>query len=101
MFPDENRPIVRRKINLEETDKEAAHLFAKQVKLILHTCNKNVYWAALEKLELPTKEGVLCEQQSSILLTMHLPLGPPFHLSSLSLPFLKQQQQQNKSQKVF
>ena len=58
-FPDKNRPIVMRKVNLvtiEEIDMEAAHSFAKQVKLILHTCNQNEYWAALEKLEPPTKE---------------------------------------------
>ena len=31
-------------------------LFARQVVLILHTCNENEYWAALERLEPPTKE---------------------------------------------
>ena len=39
-----------------KTTMEAVWLFARQVVLILHTCNENEYWAALEKLEPPTKE---------------------------------------------
>ena len=34
-----------------EDDQKA---FAKEVRLILHTCNKNEYWAVVEKLEPPT-----------------------------------------------
>ena len=40
----------------DETTKNAVELFAKQVVLILHTCNPSEYWAALEKLEPPTTE---------------------------------------------
>ena len=40
----------------DETTMKAAQLFARQVVLILHTCNVNEYWAALEKLEPPTKD---------------------------------------------
>jgi len=43
-------------VTIDEKDREAADLFASQVTVILHTCNKNEYWAALEKLEPPTKE---------------------------------------------
>ena len=34
---------------------EAVRLFARQVVVILHTCNANEYWAALERLKPPTK----------------------------------------------
>ena len=34
---------------------KAVRLFARQVVLILHTCNVNEYWAALERLKPPTK----------------------------------------------
>ena len=40
----------------DETTKNAVELFAKQVVLILHTCNPIEYWAALERLEPPTTE---------------------------------------------
>ena len=39
----------------DETTTRAVQLFARQVVLILHTCNVYEYWAALERLELPTK----------------------------------------------
>ena len=45
-------------LHIHQTDKstmEAVQLFARQVVLILHTCNDNEYWAALERLEPPTK----------------------------------------------
>ena len=35
---------------------EAVWLFVRQVVLILHTCNDNEYWAALERLKPPTAE---------------------------------------------
>ena len=38
------------------TTKNAVQLFAKQVVLILHTCNPREYWAALERLKPPTTE---------------------------------------------
>ena len=40
----------------DETTMKAVRLFACQVVLILHTCNVNEYWAALERLEPPTKK---------------------------------------------
>ena len=46
-------------LHVHQTDKttmEAVQLFARQVVVILHTCNDNEYWAALERLEPPTKE---------------------------------------------
>ena len=46
-------------LHIQETDKvtmQAVQLFAKKVMIILHTCNKNEYWAALERLEPPTTE---------------------------------------------
>ena len=43
-------------VPFQQTDEKALQLFADQVVLILHTCNANEYWAALERLELPTKE---------------------------------------------
>ena len=39
-----------------ETTMKAVQLFARQVVLVLHTCNVNEYWAALERLEPPTAE---------------------------------------------
>ena len=44
-------------LHVHQTDKnamQAVQLFAKQVVIILHTCNKNEYWAALERLKPPT-----------------------------------------------
>ena len=35
---------------------QAVQLFAKEVVIILHTCNENEYWAALERLQPPTAE---------------------------------------------
>ena len=46
------RPVIIR----DETTNNAVELFAKQVVLILHTCNQSDYWAALERLEPPTTE---------------------------------------------
>ena len=46
-------------LNIQQTDKttmKAVQFFARQVVLILHTCNINEYWAAVERLEPPTKE---------------------------------------------
>ena len=40
----------------DETMKNPVQLFAKQVVLILHTCNPSEYWAALERLKPPTTE---------------------------------------------
>ena len=40
----------------DETTMKAVQLFAKQVVLILHTCNNNEFRAALERLEPPTTE---------------------------------------------
>ena len=40
----------------DKATKNAVQLFAKQVVLILHTCNPSEYWAALERLEPPTTE---------------------------------------------
>ena len=46
-----------RPVNIrDEATKNAVELFAKQVVLILHTCNPSEYWAALERLEPPTTE---------------------------------------------
>ena len=65
MFQDSERASLMRKIDpvtlhLHQTDKvtmQAVQLFARQVVIILHTCNDE-YWAALEKLEPPTaKDG--------------------------------------------
>ena len=46
-------------LHIQQTDLttiKALQLFARQVVVILHTCNINEYWAALERLEPPTKE---------------------------------------------
>ena len=40
----------------DETTMKAVQLFARQVVIILHTCNANEYWAALERLEPPTTD---------------------------------------------
>ena len=58
-FPDNERADLMKRINpmpFQQTDKEALKLFAKQVVLILQTCNQREYLAALERLKLPTKE---------------------------------------------
>ena len=62
-FPDKERTSLMRSIDpitlhihqTDETTMRAVQLFARQVVLILHTCNVNEYWAALERLEPPTK----------------------------------------------
>ena len=44
-------------LHFEQTDEstmQAVQLFTKKVVIILHTCNKNEYWAALERLQPPT-----------------------------------------------
>ena len=41
-------------LHVHQTDKttmQAVQLFAKEVVIILHTCNENEYWAALERLQ--------------------------------------------------
>ena len=60
-FPSTEWATVMEKIRLiiqpaEDTKKNAVQLFAKQVVLILHSCNPSEYWAALEKLKPPTTE---------------------------------------------
>ena len=49
-------PVTLHIHQTDETTMKAVQLFARQVVLILHTCNANEYWAALERLEPPTKE---------------------------------------------
>ena len=49
-------PVTLHVLQTDETTMRSVELFAKQVVLILHTCNVNEYWAALERLEPPTKE---------------------------------------------
>ena len=44
-------PVTLHIHQTDETTMKALQLFARQVVLILHTCNANEYWAALEKLE--------------------------------------------------
>ena len=49
-------PVTLHILLTEETTKRAVQVFARQVVVILHTCNVNEYWAALELLEPPTAE---------------------------------------------
>ena len=49
-------PAILHVHQTDETTMKAVGLFARQVVLILHTCNDNEYWAALERLEPPTAE---------------------------------------------
>ena len=49
-------PVTLHVLQTDETTKRAVQLFARQVVFILHTCNVNGYWAALERLEPPTNE---------------------------------------------
>ena len=49
-------PVTLHVQQTDETTIKALQLFTRQVVLILHTCNVNEYWAALERLEPPTKE---------------------------------------------
>ena len=53
---EKNCPIILHIQQADEATKNAVQLFTKQVVLILHTCNQEEYWAALERLEPPTKE---------------------------------------------
>ena len=63
-FADSERRTIMKQfdpvtLNIQQTDKttmKAVQFFARQVVLILHTCNINEYWAAVERLEPPTKE---------------------------------------------
>ena len=48
-------PVTLHVHRTDETTMEAVQLFARQVVLILHTCNDNEYWVALERLKPPTK----------------------------------------------
>ena len=48
-------PVTLHVQRTDETTVKAVQLFATQVVVILHTCNANEYWAALERLEPPTK----------------------------------------------
>ena len=64
MFQESARKSLMKQINrlispipqTDETRTQAVQLFARQVVLILHTCNTNEYWAALERLKPPTSE---------------------------------------------
>ena len=49
-------PLISHIPPADKTKTQAVQLFARQVVLILHTCNTNEYWAALEKLKPPTSE---------------------------------------------
>ena len=49
-------PVTLHVHQTDQTTMEAVQLFARQVVLILHTCNDNEYWAALERLEPPTTD---------------------------------------------
>ena len=49
-------PVTLHINQTDETTMMAVQLFARQVVFILHTCNRREYWAALERLEPPTKE---------------------------------------------
>ena len=48
-------PITLHIHQTDEVTMKAVQLFARQVMLILHTCNVNEYWAAHERLKPPTK----------------------------------------------
>ena len=47
-------PVTLHIHQADKTTMQAVQLFAKEVVIILHTCNKNEYWAALERLKPPT-----------------------------------------------
>ena len=51
-----SEPVTLHIHQTDETTMKEVQLFARQVVLILHTCNVNEYWAALERLEPPTKD---------------------------------------------
>ena len=47
-------------LHIQQADKvtmQAVRLFAKEVVIILHTCNEKEYWAALERLQPPTTDN--------------------------------------------
>ena len=48
-------PVTLQILQTDETTIRAVQLFARQVVLILNTCNVNKYWAALKRLDPPTK----------------------------------------------
>ena len=50
-------PVILNLYQTDGTTVNAVQLFARQVVLILHTCNDSEYWAALEKVEPPTMKG--------------------------------------------
>ena len=49
-------PVTLHIQQTNETTIQAVQLFAKKVVVILHTCNKKEYWAALERLQPPTMD---------------------------------------------
>ena len=51
-------PVTLHIHQTDETTIKAVQLFARQVVLILHTCNLNEYWAALERLQPPTTQDM-------------------------------------------
>ena len=51
----------------DETTMKAVQLFARQVVLILHTCNDKEYWAALKRLESPTTQDGSKNRDCSII----------------------------------
>ena len=73
-FADEERRSLMKQIDpitlhvhqTNETTMQAVQLFARQVVLILHTCNANEYWAALERLEPPTMKNQIKIQDCPI-----------------------------------
>ena len=60
-------PVTLHIHQTDETTMKAVQLFARQVVLIVHTCNQIEYWAALERLEPPTKEDGSEIQDRSII----------------------------------
>ena len=48
-------PVTLHIQRTDESTMKAVQVFASKVRLILHTCNVNEYWAALERLEPPTR----------------------------------------------
>ena len=51
-------PVTLHIHRTDETTIKAVQLFARQVVLILHTCNEKEYWAALERLQPPTTQDM-------------------------------------------
>ena len=48
-------PVTLRIQRTDETTMKAVQLFAREVVILLHTCNDSEYWAALERLKPPTQ----------------------------------------------